>query len=442
MRRWLRTMGALTISAAWAVAAAAALCGGEAVADRLHLKDGRVIEGTVQREGDGFVYFVTKIGGIEKIELFLKDDVLRVEREDAGATPVRTDAKAGEAARPTNTPREATAPKEGANDGAVRVAFITLGEPPRDMVGPYMNASALKESIKRLEPSNPDIVVLLINSGGGAVSEIQKLSDVIQNDLKPKYRTVAWIHSAISAAAMTAHACNEIYFMTKGNYGACTAFSSGSGGAQAVEGRFLEELLFMAEKFSARGGYDPLIMRSMQIEEPLSCDIDENGVVRWRADDGGKYLVNPKGKILTLNSQDAIRFKFAKGVADTKPELMRLLVGESEWVEVGQEADKYQQQHREATASAELALNDLFRKLTIAVQAALGSVGNAEERGKQVGIARRHLGELRALSRRTPAVQEFYLGGDRFFTSFEEMLARIAAGEAVNPADYGFGGQG
>ncbi|MGD9692669.1 MAG: hypothetical protein AB7G17_11680 [Phycisphaerales bacterium] len=433
-RAWIR---AAALALVWVAAGVASLSGAEAVADKLHLKDGRVIEGTVQREGDGFVYFITKIGGIEKVELFLRDDILRVEKD--GEAPARTDVKSSDARAGDKPASGRAASNEGAaGDGAVRVAFISMGEPPLDMVGPYMNASALRESIKRLEPSKPDIVVLVFNSGGGAAIEVQKLSDVVQNDLKPKYRTVAWIHSAISAAAMTAHACNEIYFMSKGNYGACTAFSMQGGRATAAEGRFLEELLFQMEKISARGGYNPLIMRAMQIEQELSCDIDENGVVHWRADLNGQHVVNPKGKILTFNSRDAIRYKFAKGVADTKPELMSLLVGDSEWVEVGQEADRYQAQHRESTHSAELSLNDLFRKLSQAVQSAITSASNAEERGRQVGIARRWLGEIRALSRRSPAVQEYYLG-ERFFTSMEEMLSRIAAGEAVNPADYGFG---
>lgn len=438
MRRMLRRIGTLTIALAWTLGGIAFFTGADASADRLHLKDGRVLDGAVQREGDGFIYFVTKVGGIEKVELFLKDDVLRVEREEGAAATTATSAsKPGSTAGGGEKAREAKSDADPS--GAVRVAFVSLGEPPLDMVGPYMNASALKESLKRLESSEPDILVLVINSGGGAVSEIQPLSDTIQNEIKPKYRTVAWIHSAISAAAMTAHACNEIYFMSKGNYGACTAFSSGPGGAQAVEGRFLEELLFTAEKFSARGGYNPLIMRAMQIEQELSCDIDENGVVHWRPDLKGQYIVNPTGKILTFNSQDAMKFKFAKGVADTKSDLMRLLVGDSEWVEVGQDGDKYQAQHREATHSAELALNDIFRKLDGAVRSAIGAAGNPEERGRQVGIARRYLGELRALSRRSPAVLEFYLGGDRIFKAIEEMLARIAAGESVNPSDYGFG---
>ncbi len=434
-RAWIRGLAALSLCAAWVVAGASALWGGAARADTLHLKDGRVLEGVVQREGESFVYFITKVGGIEKVELFLRDDILRVEKTEAA----RVRPEASKAGTPGGEKNARAGAGEGkASDGAVRVAFISLGEPPLDMVGPYMNASALKESVKRLESSKPDIVVLVVNSGGGAINEIQKLSDTIQNDIKPKYRTVAWIHSAISAAAMTAHACNEIYFMSKGNYGACTAFSSGGGVAQAVEGRFLEEILYMMERISARGGYDPLIMRAMQIEQELSCSIDENGVVRWRPDLNGQFIVNPKGKILTFNSQDAMKYKFAKGVADTKPELMKLLVGDSEWVEVGQDADKYQEQHRESTHSAELSLNDLFRKLGTAVQGAIGAAGNAEERGRQVGIARRWLGEIRALSRRSPAVQEYYLG-ERFFTSMDEMLSRIAAGEAVNPADYGFG---
>ncbi|MEO0631245.1 MAG: hypothetical protein AAFY46_11050, partial [Planctomycetota bacterium] len=48
------------------------------------------------------------------------------------------------------------------------------------------------------------LVVIKIKSGGGFGLEVQKISDVIHEEFKPKFQTVAWIESAISAAAMSA----------------------------------------------------------------------------------------------------------------------------------------------------------------------------------------------------------------------------------------------
>ena len=54
------------------------------------------------------------------------------------------------------------------------------------------------------------------------------MSDVIHEQYKKKFRTVAWIDSAISAAAMTAHCLEEIYFTPQGNYGAARGGSATS----------------------------------------------------------------------------------------------------------------------------------------------------------------------------------------------------------------------
>src|SRR5690606_34230378 len=140
-----------------------------------------------------------------------------------------------------------------------RIAVISLGEGgDKDMVGLFMTAEALKRAIPLLEKDNVTDVVFRIQSGGGALLEIQKLSDVIHNEFKPRFRVVAWIKSAISAAAMTAHCIEDIYFTSDGNYGACTGWY---GQLTAVKGRDLEEVLYMMEKISARGKHDPKIMR-------------------------------------------------------------------------------------------------------------------------------------------------------------------------------------
>lgn len=423
-----------------ALVAALCLLGGWAssfAADRLTLKDGRVLEGRIQREEKDFVYLVVKIGSLEKVELVLREQIEKIEREAEKAAPAgKPEAKPSDKPSPAASGREGEKAKQSdaakPAGNATRIAFIPLGDPPLDMVGIYMSAGALRESIKRLEQESPDIVVLQINSGGGIANEVQKLSDVIEKEMKPKFRTVAWIQSAISAAAMTAITMNEIYFMPKGNLGAATMFSmTGARQAKAAEGRSLEEILFVMEKISKRGGYDPLLMRAMQVETELSADIDADGAVRWRNDLGGQYKVSDGKGILTLNSQDAMRYKFAKGVADTKADLAKLLVGDAEWVEVGKSAADYQAEYREATHQSELALNRLFRDLEQAINKAVQNLQNAEERSKSVGQARRVLGELKSIAQRSPGLREYRLP-DRLFKGLEEALRRIQAGEQVD----------
>lgn len=416
MTRFSRTLlDALRSPAAILMLAFAAIAfaptAGAFAADKVTLKDGTVLEGRIEREGDGFIYLLVKIGSIENRRLILREDIRAIDREsergDAGAP-------APGAGAPDNrrAPRRTTPSPEAIPDGAVRVAFISLGEPPKDMVGPFMNADALERSVEMLnklpEAQRPQIVVLRFNSGGGALVEIEKLSDVIEDKIKPKYQVVAWIESAISAAAMTAYTIEDIYFMSKGNFGAATGFFMQGGRAQAVEGRELEEVFFMMERIAARGGHSPLVMRAMQVEQELSADIDENGVVTWRPDLNGQYIVNPKGRILTFNSLDATRYRFAKGVADTKEDLMRLIVGDREWVEVGQEADRYQREFRDNVFAAQVEINSLGSRLELEVQAAQ-SARNDAERSRHVGAARRYLSQIRSWVRRAPSL-EFYMG--------------------------------
>ncbi len=388
------------------------VCVATARAATVELKDGSVLEGRIDREGDDFIYLVIKVGAIESSQLILKSNIKSITRDEAGAAADGS---------PKKDPAAAT---DGA-DGAVRVAFITLGEGGnKDMVGPFVNAGRLKAAVDLLEDDKPDIVVLQIKSGGGYVNEVEPLSDAIHDYIKPKYTVVAWIDSAISAAAMTGLTCENIYFMSKGNFGAATAFSGGAGGAKAVEGEFLEQLFYLMEKISARGGYNPLIMRSMQVEQELSADIDSNGVVTWRPDSLGRYLVNPKGKILTFNAQNATQLKFADGVADTKDELVRLIVGDQEWIEVGQDASEFAVKTRDETFRAELEIASIFQKLQIA------------EEARDWAKARRYLSDLKSWARRAPVWTEYNAKGafpalnDEFFRQADEQLRKALQEDA------------
>lgn len=399
-------------------ALASVLLAPAALADRVVLKDGTVIEGKISREGDGFVYVEQLVGGVKTSRLVLRSDIKTIEKDGEGVTkpapvdtPVLPKGPADAPAAPKQVEQPVAAPD--VSDGATKVAFISLEE----MVGTYMNAKAFKRSVELLKSADPDVVVLRINSGGGYLAEIQDLVDVIQDELKPRYHTVAWIESAISAASMTAIACEEIYFMREGNFGGSVGFSTSGGKAKRVDGEDLEQVLRMMEKVSRSGGHDPLIMRAMQVPTDLSVDVDPaTGVAKWRNDLNGQYIVSTlKGdRILTLNALDAVKYKFARAIADTKDDLARAM-NLGEWVEVAPEADAHQVQYRKDVKAAEVKIGELDQKVNMALQ-----VG-------QTGRALAYLGEMKTWVRRAVAFEKYMGLTDEWFRQREEQIRKIAA---------------
>ncbi|MCW5756328.1 MAG: hypothetical protein KIT54_03740 [Phycisphaeraceae bacterium] len=384
--------------------------------DRVTLNDGRVIDGEIVRELNGAVWLKTADG---QTQFFPASNIVRIERDvDTGpqtpASPGVTDP-----APVAAEPRQRTEPQRRAvSPGAPRAAVLSFGDADNDMdmVGTYLTAQSLRECIPLLEEENVDIVVLRVNSGGGALLEIRRISDLLHNEFKPKFRTVAWIDYAISAAAMTPHALSEQYFMRRGAYGASTGWY---GALQAVAGRGLEEVLYLMELISERGGHDPRIMRAMQIMEPLSVDLDENGRVRaMYQNTEGEVVINKPERVLTLTSQTAQAIGFATGIADTLDELAKAMgLTEVEWVGEHVEgiswpvskADRHLRRFREQTARDEQSINEYYEGYTVAVE--LARQAQPENRGKFIGFARQRLNSMVRMINNNPNLALFIFGG-------------------------------
>lgn len=380
---------------------------GSAIAeDVLYLKDGRVLHGQVVREIDGYIFFRYELAGIEQEELFSTAQYDKLER-DAKAAELENEMDDAE-------PEEAREYKPG----VPRLAVITLGEGGgRDTVGIYMTAEAIRRAIPSLEAEGVTDVIFHINSGGGLVLEVQRLSDVIHEEYKPRFRTVAWIESAISAAAMTAHVLPEIYFKSEGNYGAATAFR---GAFQAADGRSLQEYLYMMEKISLKGQYSPYIFASMQVlERPLSCSINERtGEVTWYQDLSGDIIVNEADRILTFDAPMAEKVKFSKGTADSLDELVRLMgYEEVEWVGEPRrgfmwpisKAEEEQMSYRAKVAEDERRTREYFTTYQGAVGRAAGSQ-DREIRGRFVNAARRALNQIDRMIENNPNFSFLVMG--------------------------------
>lgn len=411
LRRMATCLAGLTLAAVMVIGSASSAW----AADKIHLKDGRVIEGTIVRELNGSVWVDYQIGGITQRGAFFSASAIdKIERDAASEA-----APAG----PVKAERESASKTQAKRPGVQRAVVITL----EGMVGMQFAAKPLEDAIPWLEANEVDIVVLKINSGGGYLLEIPKMHEVLVDKYKKKFRTVAWIESAISAAAMSSHVLEEIYFMTDGNYGACTGWS---GALEAVEGYGLEKVLYMMEQASAEGKKDFKIMRSMQIDEPLSYNRDSNGNITWYNTEEGEVVVNSTGKILTFDAVQAANCKFSKGIADNLQELERLLgVAEIEWMgkptpgEIfpisGPEADM--RTWRDSVTDAEQRLGEYMTKYNLAVQNAAASP-DLDQRGAFVGLARRHLAVIKRAVREHPNIGMLNGLTDEWFREQEKML--------------------
>lgn len=406
-------------------------------------KAAEVIEGRITKEVEGWVWFTRVQGGVETEVILNPKDIEKIERADStpAGSPFDTKDKP-DAAAPKAADNDA---KARAASGVPRAAVLTCEE----TVGIQFSAKPLEDAIKLLEDDGVSVVVLKINSGGGLLLEIQRVSDVIHLKYKGKFRTVAWIESAISAAAMSAHALEEIYFLPKGNYGACTGWS---GALNAVKGRGLEKVLLTMEEISARGKHPPQIMRAMQISSDegdlqnleisppggqLSADINPTtGEVTWYQGLEGQYTLNPKGgvRILTFNSEEAAKFKFSGGTARDIKELATLMgYQEIEWV--GKEkkgipypvckAEEYQIKWRKDITDAE----DNFRVYTNDYQRNVQTAQatpDKNDRGMWIGKAKQALAFLENIIKKHPNIGLLNGLDKEWFDEQRELLRKLA----------------
>jgi hypothetical protein len=447
MQAALKAFGGLVRRLGAVAAMALLLVPSALAADKITLKDGSVVEGTIIREESGYVWIRTTNTGVAAEKMLTPSEIRTIERESVGdkKDATKTDANGEAAADPKP---EASAPAGGdaakkdapkSRSGAPRAAVITLGGGgSQDMVGLYITAETLRRMIPMLKEEQVEIVVFRINSGGGALSEIEPLGNILINEYKSQFTVAAWIESAISAAAMTSHHLEDIYFMSKGNYGAATAWY---GNLQAVKGLQLERILAMMERVSAKGGHDKTIARAMQIEEPLYAEIDETtGQVRWSNSDKLQYEVNPRGRIFTFNAETAAKFKFSRGTADDVETLGKLM-GYSEVVWVGEKvpgvpypvskAEAFNRKFRERTAEDERRTREYQTIYMQSLQMAQGAQG--DQRGAFIGRARQQLENIKRMVNNNPNFAMFVFGAesyqewkDRWLPERDEELRRLS----------------
>ncbi len=361
--------------------------------DVVVLKNGKTYHGEVLEETKDIVRMKVDVGGIVQTYTFWKDDVQTLTRN-------AVDEKTQSGTTPPKTPAKSTGGQTGesvanAADLVNKKVFVI---PMHGGVGETFRQDKLKEAIDAARPFKPDVIVLEINSPGGALSEVYKLRDYIA-EVRDEFRIVVWVKSAISAAAMTSMMCREMYFMKEGHIGAATAWYNDGSGAKAMEGEALEEWIKDAREFSAAAGYDPVVTQAMiDPKFILTADVEElpDGERRVTFHDSykeGAEIICREGEILTLTASQALRYNISLGTVDDKEEFARML-NLSGWVEVSDAGRKIMTEWQDSYELAAIELPRLFNEWA----------NGASTIDDRIRVVR----ELMKWLRRAPQLKEFY----------------------------------
>ena len=173
---------------------------------------------------------------------------------------------------------------------------IDLGLPPY-----------IKRVIQEAEDSKAKAIVFEINTFGGRVDAATQIKDAI---LSSKVQTIGFINRrAISAGALISLSCEKIFMTGGGLIGAATAVDmSGKKGSEKVISFMREEMASTAEQ----RGRNKKIARGMVDEELSFTHLVLNQDSILVNDIEGRK----EGKLISLTTDQALKYKIADGVAE------------------------------------------------------------------------------------------------------------------------------
>jgi len=179
---------------------------------------------------------------------------------------------------------------------------IDLGLPP-----------FIERSLKTAAEEGAIAVIFDIDTFGGRVDAATQIKDAI---LDSPILTVAFINRrAISAGALISMSCDKIYMTSGGTIGAATAVDmQGNKGSEKVISYMREEMASTAEST----GRNLDIAKGMVDEELSFTHLEIDGVSVEVTDLEGRK----EGKLITLTTELAKKYKIADGDAETFDELL------------------------------------------------------------------------------------------------------------------------
>jgi membrane-bound ClpP family serine protease len=224
-------------------------------------------------------------------------------------------------------------PNSTGRNSFVSLLFIS-GE-----IGSEHKTKAFKEAIVEEAVKGPLLILIEIDTPGGRVDLAEQICAAI-NAIK-YCQTVAFIKGgenggAFSAGAAISLACDKIYMAPATSIGAATLITSGGGEVTDMKEAYGETV---GEKFNSawrtflaslaqKNNRSGALAKAMADKDIVVIEVERKGKALFiepkekHSADTLVRTVCPKGELLTLTTDDAVRCNIADGVADSKQALL------------------------------------------------------------------------------------------------------------------------
>lgn len=184
------------------------------------------------------------------------------------------------------------------NKSAIKIYYIHLSEEIQPAAG-----RLIKKSFDEAQKLKVDQIIIEINTYGGRLDVADSIRTKILNSKIP---TTAFINNnAASAGALISLACDKIYMAPGGSIGAATVVNGATG--EAMPDKYQSYMRGMIRSTAETKGRDPDIAEAM---------VDDRKIIEGITD---------SGKVLTLTSVEAVKFKMADDIASNIDEVVEKL---------------------------------------------------------------------------------------------------------------------
>lgn len=329
--------------------------------DKLILKNGQVVLGTIVSESATTVKFKGLVAGIAYETEYQKTDILEIKRAEKPKDGGKAPAKEATPAKPV----EKAVTKADASEeevGAPKVYMIELtGKFGRDI-----SQTPIRDAVKDAQKNGASVLVFSIENDWSSDPELKEESKLGDDaaafdqlfraeDMEPIFvneiprwekppRVVFWVKRAMGGAAFLPLICKEIYFSSDGKIGGVGNLGELMEGVgdDVVRNKQYSLRLGHAEGMAREGDHPYEIVRAMALRKYVLCVSFEGGKVVYHErmpENPGEILLTDDGQgdnkdttaqlaagegndVLTLNAKLAREIQVSKGTADTLQDLM------------------------------------------------------------------------------------------------------------------------
>ena len=183
-----------------------------------------------------------------------------------------------------------------AQSNATKVYYFKIDE---TIAKPAQRKTEL--AVKEAVSENADILFLHLNTFGGELEAAEHIRTALLDAPLPVFVFID--KNAASAGALISIACDSIYMSQGASMGAASVVNQTG---EVMPDKYQSYMRSMMRATALATGRDPDVAQAM-----VDPDIEVKGI-------------SEKGKVLTFTTQEAIKFNFCEGEANTKEEVMTL----------------------------------------------------------------------------------------------------------------------